>query len=272
MQRKIAAFVAFNAYLFCILIAFYNALPELFHLNFRSSLSPLLPDPYFETPQWDFRRLPFLLLSLLATSIAAVLAGAIVKSRGGVVAAKSAIPITIVWIEIFSFLFLPGPSLPEPSPLRPSPHDLVLLLLRERRRTDTAGILFRYDDFRDLSLSFYLDGVSPFRLLDDDGRLASLSCRCSLSQWPGCEFFRNASPPALPDIHSPSFLGMSALLHVVYKILTGRIFKIQTEWGRALFTMGLLVVVPIVLYRVLWVIGRLMRLIPLEGFNGNRSP
>ncbi|WDT79204.1 MAG: hypothetical protein MPW14_18945 [Candidatus Manganitrophus sp.] len=65
---------------------------------------------------------------------------------------------------------------------------------------------------------------------------------------------------------------MSALLHVVYKILTGRIFKIQTEWGRALFTMGLLVVVPIVLYRVLWVIGRLMRLIPLEGFNGNRSP
>lgn len=266
MQRKIAAFVAFNAYLFCILIAFYNALPELFHLNFRASLSPLLPDPYFETPQWDFRRLPFLLLSLLATSIAAVLAGAIVKSRGGVVAAKSAIPITIVWIEIFFVSLFTGTLASGAVSLAAVP--LTILF---SSYCGNVGERMQREYYSDTTIF----GIYPYHFIWMVFPLFVYSMMTAAwLPYLVDALFHNGLGASFSEtlLHLLSliytllpFLGMSALLHVVYKILTGRIFKIRSEWGRALFTMGLLVVVPIVLYRVLLVIGRLMRLIPLEG-------
>lgn len=265
MQRKIAAFVAFNAYLFCILFAFYNVLPDLFHLNFRSSLSPLLPDPYFETPQWDFRRLPFLLLSLLATSIAAVLSGAIVKSRGGAAAAKSAIPITIVWIEIFFVSLFTGTLASGVVSLAAVPLTILFSAY-----CGTLGERIQREHFSEPTIF----GIYPYHFIWLVFPLFVYSMMTAA--WlPYLEnaLFRHGLGASLSEtllylfslIYTfLPFLGVSVLLHVVYKILTGRISKIKSEWGRALFAVGLLVVVPIVLYRVLLVIGRLMRLIPLE--------
>lgn len=265
MQRKIAAFVAFNAYLFCILIAFYNALPDLFHLNFRSSLSPLLPDPYFETPQWDFRRLPFLLLSLLATSIAAVLTGAIVKRRGGVIAAKCAIPITIVWIEMFFISLFTGTLASGAVSLAAVPLTILFSSYcgnvgeRTQREYYSETTIFGIYPYHFIWMVFPLFVYSmmtaawlPYLVdaLFHNGLGASFS-----------EILLYLV--SLMYILLP-FLGLSALLSLVYKILAGKLFKIRSEWGRALVTMGLLVVVPIILYQILLVIGRLMRLISVE--------
>lgn len=267
MRKKIAIFVAFNAYLFCILTAFYNALPELFRFNLRSPLAPSSPgggQP--EGLQWDYRYLSFLLLSLMATSIAAVLTGAMTKSRGGVVAAKSAIPITIVWIEIFFISLFTGTLGAGVVSLAAIPLTIMI-----SSYSGNLGERIQREHFPDTTIF----GIYPYHFIWIVFPLFAYSV--FTAAWlPYLEsvLFHNWLGAGLSEtlLHLLSliyvllpFLSLSALLSVVYKILIGRIFKIKSEWARALFSMGLLVVVPIVLYRVLLMIGRLMRLIPLEG-------
>lgn len=267
MQRKIAAFIAFNAYSFSILIAFYNALPELFRLNFRSFLSPSSPSTLrLEGLPWNYRHLSFLFLSLLATSIAAVLAGAIAKNRGRVVAAQSAIPMTILWIEMFFIALFTGTLGAGAVSLTAIP--LTILI---SSYSGNLGERIQREYFPDTTVF----GVYPYHFIWIVFPLFVYSVMTA-SWIPYLEsvLFHNWLGASLSEtlLHVLSliyillpFLGLSALLYVVYQILTGRVFKIRSEWGKALFTMGLLVAVPIVLYRVLLMIGWLMRLISLEG-------
>jgi len=267
MQRKIAAFFAFNAYSFSILIAFYQALPERFRLNLRSPLSPFLPsDPYYHGPHWDVRYLSFLLLSLMATVSAGVLTGAIAKNRGGMVAVKSAIPLTILWIEIFFVSLFTGTIGSGVVSLIAIPLTILISsysgnwgerVQRERFPETTVFGIYPYHFIWIVIPLFAYSAMTASWLPYLESVL--------FHNWIGRSFSETLLHfLSLIYILSP-FLGLSALIYLVYKILNGSVLKIRSEWGRALFTIGLLVVVPIVLYRVLLIVGRLMRLIPLEG-------
>lgn len=260
MRRKIAAFVAFNTYLFCILGAFYQALPELFRLNFRFPLSPGL---HFNVSRWDFRYLSFLLLSLMATSIAAFLSGAIVRRRGGVAAAKSAIPITIVWIEIFFVSLFTGTLGSGAVSLAAIP--LTILFASY---CGTLGERLQREHFSDATIL----GIYPYHFIWIVFPLFVYSVMTAAwLPYLATALFQNWLEAGFSKwiVHLLSliytllpFLGFCALFYLVYKILAGRFFKIRSEWGRAAFAMGLLFIVPIVFYRVLLVVGRLMRLAP----------
>lgn len=267
MRRKIAIFVTFNAYLFCILIAFYNALPQLFHFNFRSPLSSSSPaglQP--EGPQWDHRYLSFLLLSLMATSIAAVLTGAMAKNRGGVVAAKSAIPIIIIWIEIFFISLFTGTIGSGVVSLAGIPLTIMI-----SSYCGNLGERMQRAHFPDTTIF----GIYPYHFIWIVFPLFAYSVMTAA--WlPYLEnvLFHNWLGAGLSEtlFHLLSltytllpFFGLCALLSIVYKILTGRLLKIRSERARALFSITLLIVVPIALYQLLLVIGRLMERIPLEG-------
>ncbi len=264
MRRKIAAFIAFNAYWVCVVSAFFHALPELFRLDFRSAR--LLPDLHLKDFQWDHRSLLFLLLSAAATSISAALAGAIAKNRGGVVAAKSALPLTLLWIEIFFVSLFTGTFGATVLSLTAIP--LTILI---SSYSGNLGERMQRDHFPETTVF----GIYPYHLI-----------------WMIVPFFLSAFVLAtwLPYFESALFRdwlearlssriagilslfyvllpasGLAGLLYLVYNILTGRIFKIESEWGRAALTIGLLVIVPILLYQVLVWIGWLMKWIPVEG-------
>ena len=106
MRRKVAVFAAFNASLFCIVSAFFKALPELFYLNFFSPQLSFGLDA--KGSEWDGRYLLFLLLTIGAIPVAAILAGAMAKERGGPAAAKSAVPLTLLWAELFFLALFTG--------------------------------------------------------------------------------------------------------------------------------------------------------------------
>lgn len=270
MRRKIAAFVAFNAHCFCILIAFYRALPDFFRMNFHSPLSPLSPfsfsDPLFAESRWDYRYFSLLLLSLMATSIAAVLTGAIVKSRGGVVAAKSAIPITIVWIEIFFVSLFTGTLASGAVSLAAVPLTILFSAY-----CGNVGERMQREHFPDTTIF----GIYPYHFVWIVFPLFAYSVMTAAwLPYLAAALFQNWREASLSKIivHLLSliytllpFLSVCALFYAVYKILAGKIFAVRSEWGRAALAVGLLVVVPILFYRVLLVIGRLMRLISLEG-------
>ncbi|TAK02048.1 MAG: hypothetical protein EPO39_13825 [Candidatus Manganitrophaceae bacterium] len=264
MRRKAAAFIAFNAYLFCILSAFYNALPDLFRFDFRSPESPI--GLRLEGPQWDYRYLSFLLLSLLATSIAAVLAGAIAQQRGGAAAAQSAIPLTLWWSEMFFIALFTGTIGFGAVSLGAIPLTVLISaycgkwgerMQRELFPDSTIFGIYPYH-FIWMVFPFFIYVVMTASWLP---YLAGVL----FQNWLEASFSRTLARALSLIFTLLPFVGMCALLYSVYKILNGTIFKIRSEWGRAGLSIGLLIVVPIILYRILLMIGRLMNLIPLGG-------
>jgi hypothetical protein len=264
MQKKIAAFVAFNAYLFCIVSAFFNALPERFRLDFRSS--QLLFGPDLGISHWDPRYLLFLLVSVAGTSIAATLAGAIAQSRGGVIAAKSALPLTLAWVEMFFSSLFTGTFGFAAVSLAAVP--LTILVSSYCGR---LGERVQREQFSDRTVF----GVYPYHFVWMIVPLfVSVYITASWLPYFESALFRDwlqgGFSKTATDLLSLVYVLLPALtlwylLYAVYKILNGKILKIRSEWMKALFAIGLLVAVPIVSYPVLIFIGWLMRLIPLEG-------
>ncbi len=264
MRRKVAAFITFNAYWVCFVSAFFHALPELFRLDFSST--QIIPDLRLKRFEWDHRYLLFLLLSAAATSLSAVLAGAVAKKRGGVIAAKSALPLTLVWIEMFFVSLFTGTFGATLLSLTAIP--LTILV---SSYFGNLGERMQSENFSEATIF----GICPYHLI-----WMIVPCFLSafvLAAWlPHFEsaLFHNWLQAGLSGtigrllsliyILLP-ILGLAGLLYLVYKVLTGRIFKIESEWGRAVLTIGLLVVVPVVLYRLLVWIGWLMKWIPGEG-------
>jgi hypothetical protein len=264
MGKKVASFTAFNAYLFCIVFAFFKALPELFRLDLPSPRS--FPGVNLDGAQWDRRYLLFLLLSIAGTSIAAILVGAISKTRGGVIAAKSAIPLTLLWIELFFSSLFTGTFGFAALALAAIP--LTILI---SSYYGNWGERMQREYFPDTTVF----GIYPYHLIWMTIPVF-LSAFITASWLPYFErtllhnWFEGGFSETVVHLLSLiytflPFLGLAALLYIVYKILSGKIFKIESEWAKALLSIGILAAGPILLYRFLLLIGKLMRLIPLEG-------
>ncbi len=256
MQRKIAAFIAFNAYLLCILSAFYSALPETFRLDLFSPPSPLALR--FEGPQWDHRSFSFLLLSLMATSIAAALAGAIVKNRGGVIAAQSAIPLTLWWVELFFVALFTGTLGASVITLAAIPLTVFFSAYGGKWGEWMQRAYFPDKTIFGIHPYHYTWMVFPLFVY---GAMAATwlpyFAEALFQNWRGGGAETLARSLSFIYTLLP-FLGLSVLLYLVYKILTGRLFKIESEWAKALISVGVLLVGPILLYRLLLVIGPFM--------------
>lgn len=259
--KKAAAFIAFNAYLFAMLFAFFQALPELFRLDF------LAPRSFFdltvEGALWDNRYLLFLLLSLAGTSLAAFLAGGVAQVRGGVAAAKGAVPLILIWTEMFFLALFTGTFGAAALALTVIPLTIVTSAywgkFGERIQKDRfpEGTIFGVHPYHYLWMIVpfflaafltaswlpYLEGVLYRKWRGAGGTLSHL-----------LNLVYTLLPPA----------GLGALLYIAYKTLAGGVVKVRSEWVRALFTIGLLIVAPVVLYQILLFIGWLISLLPLE--------
>lgn len=264
MRRKVAAFIVFNAYWVCFVSAFFHALPELFRLDFRPPQA--MPDIQLKRFEWDHRYLLFLLLSAAATSFSAILAGAVAKKRGGVIAAKSAIPLTLIWIEMFFVSLFTGTfgatllsltAIPLTILISSSCGNFGERVQREKFPETTIFGIYPYHLIW-MTVPFFLSALILATWLPYfEGAL--------FHNWPIASFSRTIGRLlSLIYILLP-MLGLAGLLYLVYKILTGNIFKIESEWGRAVLTIGLLVAVPIALYQLLVWIGWLIKWIPAEG-------
>jgi hypothetical protein len=178
-----------------------------------------------------------------------------------VVAAKSAIPITIVWIEIFFVSLFTGTLASGVVSLAAIP--LTILF---SSYCGTLGERMQREHFPDTTIF----GIYPYHFIWIVFPLFVYSVMTAawlpylentlFHNWLGASLSKTFLHVLSLIYTLLPFLGLSALLYVVYKILTGRIFKAQLEWVRALLTIVFLVVVPIVLYWVLLMIGRLIRL------------
>lgn len=108
MKRKIAAVLAFNAYAYVFVLAFWGATPFLFHGQDLSHLREQgLP---FSSYDWGFddHYLWRFIAAAVSTALAAFICGAIARERGGRVALIANVPsvigwIIFVWVYFFSF-------------------------------------------------------------------------------------------------------------------------------------------------------------------------
>jgi hypothetical protein len=264
MRRKAAVFAAFNACLFCIVSAFFNALPELFYFDFLSPQLSFGLDA--KGSEWDGRYLLFFLLSIAGNAVAAIVAGALANERGGVAAAKGAIPLTLLWAEMFFLALFTGSVGATAISLIAIPFTIFTAAYWGR-----FGERIQKEQFPEGTLF----GIYPYHLiwmtvplfLSAFGTATWLPYLEGVlfHNWRGAGGAKTAAHLLSLGYTLLPFLGLAALLYLVYKILTGEIFKIGSEWGKALLSIGVLIVVPVLFYQFLLLIGWLMRLIPLEG-------
>ncbi|MBI3805194.1 MAG: hypothetical protein HY282_15700 [Nitrospirae bacterium] len=254
MRGKFAALGAFNVYLLCILVAFYQSLPQTFHLDLLAPPSPSVLR--LEGPQWDYRSFSFLLLSLMATAFAATLAGALAKRPGGVVAAQGAIPLTLWWTEMFFVSLFTGPLGSGAVCLAAIPLTILIAAYggkfgeRVQRAYFPETTVFGIDPRHLFWILF------PFFIYAE--MIASwlpYFAEALSYHWLGGGYAETMLHLlSLLYIVLP-FLTLIPLLYVVYQILTGTLFQIRSEWGRAALSIGLLFAVPVLLYWILLAIG-----------------
>lgn len=108
MKRKIAAALAFNAYAFVFVWAFWAATPFLFHGQELASLKDRGLPFKFEDWGFDDHYLWRLLAAAISTAIAGFICGALAREKGSKVALIANIPSVVGWIAyawMFFFLF-----------------------------------------------------------------------------------------------------------------------------------------------------------------------
>lgn len=264
MRRKVAVFAAFNAYLFCVVSAFFKALPELFYLNFLSPHSSFGLDA--RGSEWDGRYLLFLLLSLAGTSTAAILAGAIAKERGGAAAAKSAVPLVLLWVEMFFLALFTGTVGSTVLSLIAIPFTIFTAAYwgrfgertqKEQFPEETVFGIHPYH-FIWMTIPFFLSAFATATWLPYFESVL-------FHDWRGAGGAKTAAHLLSLLFTLLPFFGLAAVLYLIYKILTGEIFKIRSEWRKGLLSIVLLAAAPVLLYQILLLIKKLMERIPLKG-------
>ena len=103
MARKIGAFIAFNVYSFFLISAFEKNVPYLFDAKILSSMRERGLQIDIGDWGWNDHYIWRLFASAIVTALAAFLAGAIVRDKGGKIAAISNIPSILIWM---GFLYL----------------------------------------------------------------------------------------------------------------------------------------------------------------------
>lgn len=202
----------------------------------------------------------------MATSIAAALAGAIAKNRGGVIAAQSAIPLTLWWVELFFVALFTGTLGASVITLAAIPLTVFLSAYGGKwgewmqRAYFPDKTIFGIHPYHFIWMVFPLFIYGAFTASWIPYLVAAL-----FQNWFQVPFADNVIYLLSLIYTLLPFLGLTALLYFIYKILIGRIFKIQSEWGKAALSLVLLVIVPIVFYWVLLMIGQLMTRNSLKG-------
>lgn len=204
----------------------------------------------------------------MSTSIAAVLAGAIARNRGGTVAAQSAIPLTLWWSVMFLVALFTGTIGFGLLSLAAIPLTILTSaycgkfgeqLQRERFPDTTLFGIYPYH-FIWLIIPLFVYAVMVAAWFP-------YFAEALFRNWPGAGLAESLAHLLSLIYTSLPFLGFWSLFYLVYKILTGTIFKIRSEWGRALLTIALLVAAPVIFYRFLLFVGRLMALMPVNRFS-----
>lgn len=234
MRRKIAAFIAFNAYGLCIFTAIMNALPNLFSLSLSVGID------------WNNRFLFSLLLIITTTSFSATLSGAIAKKRGGVVTIISAVPLTVWWIVMFCVsIFIEHATVSAAFSLI-----AVLLTITVSYFCGNFGERKQKKHFPDTTVL----GISPYHFiwiiipLFPYVAITAISLsnlgNLFLHNWGEIEHIDHLFKIVFTLL--PVF-GLSCLSYIAYRILTGGVIRIRPEWVRGILAFCILTVGPVII-------------------------